>query len=233
MTSEPGSVTSKAPDPNQDDPLQSAKIPLKQKGLDIASQMRSVAQAEPDLARAIGDYSSSVEQTLGVIEAIETTLQHKRRQIDVIQARQKVLAREYKELGKTLELATKDLARQFAGIIRDLEANLPIVKPAPKEGSETRETAAQRPADGAAETTASAVETEAAKASEASDAADTPPADAKAAPEEDSGLDLDTADLPPVPEFLGDRQDPPNAKDDKASEDSGLGMRGWWKQGKK
>jgi hypothetical protein len=125
MTSEPASLSNQGRDADRDDPLDAAKVPLKQTSLDIASQMRSVKEAEPDLARAVGDYSTSVKQTLGVIEAIEETLQHKRKQIDVIQARQAALAREYRELGKTLELATKDLARQFTGIIHSPQSSRP------------------------------------------------------------------------------------------------------------
>ncbi len=85
--------------------------------------MRSVKQAEPDLASAVGNYSASVEQTLSVIEAIEETLRHKRRQIEEIQTRQKASALEYRQLGGFLESATKDLAHQFAGIISDLETD--------------------------------------------------------------------------------------------------------------
>ncbi len=109
--------------PDRDEPLEAAKIPLKNKGMDIASQMRL---AEPNHASALGHYSPSVEQTLSVIEAIENKLQHKRRQIEEIQTRYEALALESREIGRTLESATKDLAEQFAGIISDLETDIPI-----------------------------------------------------------------------------------------------------------
>jgi chromosome segregation ATPase len=112
--------------PDRDEPLEAAKIPLKNKGMDIASQMRLVKKAEPNHASALGHYSPSVEQTLSVIEAIENKLQHKRRQIEEIQTRYEALALESREIGRTLESATKDLAQQFAGIISDLETDIPI-----------------------------------------------------------------------------------------------------------
>jgi hypothetical protein len=99
MTSEPASVTSQLQEVDLDEPRKVAKIPLKNKGLDIASQMRAVKQAKPDLASAVGNYSTSVDQTLGVIEAIEATLQQKRRQIEEIQTRQEALALEAVFLG--------------------------------------------------------------------------------------------------------------------------------------
>jgi primosomal replication protein N len=122
MTSK--SVAGQVQVPDRDEPLEAAKIPLKHKGLDIASQMRSVKQAKPDLASAVGNYSVSIEQTLSVIEAIEATLQHKRRQIEEIQTRQEALALEYRKLGRSLESETKDMAQQFAGFISDLETDI-------------------------------------------------------------------------------------------------------------
>lgn len=250
MTSEPASLSNQGRNSDRDDPLDAAKIPLKQTGLDIASQMRSVREAEPDLARAVGDYSTSVKQTLGVIEAIEETLQHKRKQIDEIQARQAVLAREYRELGQTLEQATKDLARQFTGIIRGLETNSPIAaqpaqasaKATPETGTAAPQPTAAPPAKPSLEPTAEAIartapETAAAGAepptrSTPDQAADGATDDATEI-DETSLLDLDTSDLPPVPEFLGDRQNVPDPKGDGASENSGLGTRGWWRHGKK
>ncbi len=122
MTSK--SVTGQVQVPDRDEPLEAAKIPLKHKGLDIASQMRSVKQAKPDLASSVGNYSVSIEQTLSVIEAIEATLQHKRRQIEEIQTRQEALALEYRKLGRSLESETKDMAQKFAGFISDLETDI-------------------------------------------------------------------------------------------------------------
>jgi archaellum component FlaC len=121
MTSKPAASYVEAPD--GDEQLEAAKIPLKKKGLDIASQMQSVKQAEPDLSSVVGN---SVEQTLSVIEAIEHTLQHKRKQIDEIQTRHEALAREYRRLGGSLASVNKDLAQQFSGIISDLETDIPI-----------------------------------------------------------------------------------------------------------
>jgi primosomal replication protein N len=122
MTSK--SVTGQVQVPDRDEPLEAAKIPLKHKGLDVASQMRSVKQAKPDLASSVGNYSVSIEQTLSVIEAIEATLQHKRRQIEEIQTRQEALALEYRKLGRSLESETKDMAQKFAGFISDLETDI-------------------------------------------------------------------------------------------------------------
>jgi chromosome segregation ATPase len=173
MTSKPAASHVQALD--RDEPLEAAKIPLKNKGLDIASQMRSVKQAEPDLASAVGNYSASIEQTLSVIEAIEETLRHKRRQIEEIQTRQEALALEYRRLGGSLVSVSKDLAQQFAGIISDLETDIPSTDP---------------PADNAPE----------------SDANAEPLVDSTHETGEASDLDLETSDLPPVPEFLGERQ---------------------------
>ena len=111
MTSEPASVTSHLQELDLDEPREAAKIPLRNKGLDIASQMQSVERAEPDLASAVGNYSTSVDQTLGVIEAIEATLQKKRGQIEEIQTRQEILALEYRQLGRSLDTATKEIGR--------------------------------------------------------------------------------------------------------------------------
>lgn len=223
MTSEPASVTSQRREPDRDEPLESAKIPLKYKGLDIASQMRSVKDAEPDLARAVGDYSASVEQTLGVIEAIEKTLLGKRRQIDEIQARQRVLAREYSDLGKSLQSATHDLAQQFARIISDLETDRPLAEPPVKKGPDVEAASAALPAD-------PAVEPSAAKAPDAEHKpTDKGPGESGKAP----GLGLDASDLPPVPEFLGDRQRTLDQSDNGDAEGAGSGSRGWWKHSRK
>lgn len=228
MTSEPAGVTSHMREPDRDESQESAKIPLKYKGLDIASQMRSVKQAEPDLARAVGHYSASVEQTLSAIGAIEKTLQNKRRQIDEIQARQQALAREYRDLGRSLEMATKDLAQQFAAIIRDLESDLPVAEPPAEEAAATG-----APEMGAPATGATGAEPPANKALETSEPGHEPPADGPPETAKAPALDLDTADLPPVPEFLGDRQKPLNQKDDGDPEGTGSGARGWWKHGRK
>ncbi len=204
--------------PDRDEPLEAAKIPLKNKGLDIASQMQSVKQAEPDLARMVGNYSTSVEQTLGVIEAIETTLQQKRRQIEEIQARQEMLALEYRQLGRSLGTATKDLARQFADIITDLETDKPVAKAPADEARETSETGTETPAD---------------KAPETSEISTEPPAGSTLETGAASGLDLETSDLPPVPEFLGNRENHPDHTGDGTPRDTGSGARAWWKHGKK
>ncbi len=218
MTSEPASVTSHLREPDRDQPLEAARIPLKHKGLDIASQMSSVKAAESDLARAVGTYSASVEHTLSVIEAIEQTVQRKRRQIDEIRARQDVLAREYRELGKSLDSAAKDLAQQFAGIIRDLEKDLPLAGPPADEAPESGANGAECPAD---------------KAQATSDTAAKPPAEDPPESAKASALDLDAADLPPVPEFLGDRHKPSNQTDGGEAGAGDSGPRGWWRQAKK
>lgn len=257
MTSEPASVISHLQESDWDEPLEAAKIPLKNKGLDIASQMQSVEQAGPDLASAVGSYSASVDQTLGVIEAIEATLQQKRRQIEEIQARQEILALEYRQLGRSLDTATKDLAEQFFDIIADLESNMAIAKqPAgqARETSETSDARAEPPAGQARETSVTSVTSDARaepaadKAPETNETKAEPPADSApetsdaiadaptdSAPETDeaSGLDLETSDLPPVPEFLGGRQDFSDQMDDDTSRDTGSGPRGWWKHAKK
>jgi chromosome segregation ATPase len=144
MMSKPASVISH--------PQEAAKIPLKGRGLDIASQMESVKRAEPDLVGAVGDYSASVAQALGMIEAIEAKVQQKREQIEEIQARQELLAREYRQLGETLDTATKDLAEEFFEIIADLEADRPIAVPSAETAFEARETHAEPPAELASET---------------------------------------------------------------------------------
>ncbi len=218
MTSEPASVTSHQQEVDLDEPRKVAKIPLKNKGLDIASQMQSVKQAGPDLASAVGSYSTSVDQTLGVIEAIEATLQQKRRQIEEIQARQEMLALEYRQLGRSLDTATKDLAQQFADIITDLETDKAIAKPPADKAPETNETRAEPPAE---------------SAPEMSDAIAEARADSTPETDEASGLDLETSDLPPVPEFLGGRQDSSDQMDDDTSRVTGSGPRGWWKPAKK
>ncbi len=139
MMSQPASVTSHLQELDLDEPREAVKIPLRNKGLDIASQMQSVGQAGPDLASAVGDYPTSVDQTLGVIESIEATLQQKRRRIEEIQARQEILALEYRQLGRSLDTATKDLAQQFADIITDLETDKAIAKPPADSTPETDE----------------------------------------------------------------------------------------------
>jgi hypothetical protein len=272
MMSKPASVTSHAQESIRDEPTEAAKIPLKGKGLDIASQMQSVKQAEPDLAGAVGDYSTSVAQTLGVIEAIEATLQQKRRQIEEIQARQKVLAREYRQLGESLDTATKDLAEEFFEIIADLEANRPIAVPPTETAFEVCETHIEPLAETAPEVEEILTDPSAVKASVTSDIFDEPPRDtspetisdangartvpqaefasetapetaseaapemaSEMAPETDEALDLDQAlsDLPPVPEFLGERQDTSDQNGDGVSRDAGASSRPWWKHGKK
>jgi hypothetical protein len=253
MTSEPASVISHLQESDRDEPLEAVKIPLKHKGLDIASQMRSVKQAEPDLASAVGNYSTSVDHTLGVIEAIEATLQRKRRQIEEIQARQEILALEYRQLGRSLDTATKDLADQFIDIIADLETAILAAQPpaagppaagppadeasalnAPAEtASETNDTSIEPPAEKAPETSDTNAEQSAEKAPETSETITEPPAEK--APETSEALDLERelSDLPPVPEFLGGRQDSSDQMDDSASRDTGSGSRPWWKHTKK
>ena len=181
MMSEPASVISHLQEPDRDEPLKAAKIPLKHKGLDIASQMRSVEQAGPDLASAVGNYSTSVDRTLGVIDAIEATLQRKRRQIEEIQARQEILALEYRQLGRSLDTATKDLAQQFIDIITDLETDKPAAEPPAEppaeEAPETNATSAEPPAEKAPETNATSAEPPAEKAPETSATSAEPPAE--------------------------------------------------------
>jgi hypothetical protein len=239
MTSEPASVISHLQEPDPGEPLEAAKIPLRTKGLDIARQMQSVEQAGPDLASAVGSYSTSVDQTLGVIEAIEATLQQKRRQIEEIQARQEILALEYRQLGRSLDTATKDLAAQFFDIIADLKSDMAIAKPPTgqarksSETSETSDAGAEPPADEAPETNETKAEPPADSASETSAAIADAPADSAPETDEASGLDLETSDLPPVPEFLGGRQDSSDQMDDDTSRVTGSGPRGWWKPAKK
>ena len=239
MTSEPASVISHLQEPDPGEPLEAAKIPLRTKGLDIARQMQSVEQAGPDLASAVGSYSTSVDQTLGVIEAIEATLQQKRRQIEEIQARQEILALEYRQLGRSLDTATKDLAEQFFDIIANLESDMAIAKPPAGQAretsvtSETSDAGAEPPADEAPETNETKAEPPADSASETSDAIADAPADSAPETDEASGLDLETSDLPPVPEFLGGRQDSSDQMDDDTSRVTGSGPRGWWKPAKK
>ncbi len=233
MISKPASVTNHLQEPDRDEPLEAAKIPLKNKGLDIASQMRSVKQARPDLARMAGQFSTSVEQTLNVISAIEATLQHKRRQFEEIQARQEMLALEYRQLGGSLDTATKDLAQQFADTITDLETVEPVAKSPSDAAPETDKPVAKPPADEARETSEIGTETPADKAPETSEIGTEPPADSTPETGAASGLDLEASDLPPVPEFLGDRKNHPDHTGDGTPRDTGSGTRAWWKHGKK
>ncbi len=76
--------------------------------------------AEEDLARAADNYSTRIEQTLGMIETIEKNLREKRKRIEEIQTRHEDLALQYGQLGKSLDSATADLTQQFAGVISDL-----------------------------------------------------------------------------------------------------------------
>lgn len=280
MMSKPASVISH--------PQEAAKIPLKGRGLDIASQMESVKRAEPDLVGAVGDYSASVAQALGMIEAIEAKVQQKREQIEEIQARQELLAREYRQLGETLDTATQDLAEEFFEIIADLEANRPIAVPPAEAAFEARETHVAPPAETAPQTEEIPTGPPAVKASATSEVFAEPPREAapetvsdangartvrqaetapetapeavsetaleltsetapetaseaapemasEMAPETDEALDLDQAlsDLPPVPEFLGERQDTSDQNGDGVSRDAGASSRPWWKHGKK
>lgn len=278
MTSEPASVISQLQEPDRGEPLEAAKIPLKHKGLDIASQMLSVELAGPELASAVGNYSTSVDRTLSVIEAIEATLQRKRRQIEEIQARQEILALEYRQLGRSLDTATKDLADQFIDIIADLETAQLAAEPlaAKLSADEARETnapaaavletseisaeppaemapemsdiSAEPPAEMAPETSEISAEPPVEKGFETSDTSAEPPvrkafetsgttteSTAAKDPETSEALDLDLelSDLPPVPEFLGGRQDSSEQNEYIASRDAGPGSRPWWKHGKK
>lgn len=237
MTSEPASVSSHQPEPDGDGPLEAAKLPLKHTGLDIAGQMQSVARAETDLARMVGDYSATVDNTLCVIEIIEETLQQKRKQIAEIQARQEALALEYRQLGRSLDSATRDLAQQFSDIIKDLETDGPISGPTagPISGEsgkapEASEKIAEALADKAPEASGATADTPADRAAEASEKIASALAESAAQSEAATGLDLETSDLPPVPEFLGDRHDSSSQRDDEPR-DGGSGSRGWWKKG--
>ena len=87
---------------------------------DIASLVNATHTAEEGLARAADNYSTRIEQTLGIIEAIEKNLREKRKRIEEIQTRHEDLAFQYRQLGKSLDSATADLTQQFAGVISDL-----------------------------------------------------------------------------------------------------------------
>ncbi len=76
--------------------------------------------AEEALARAADNFSTRIEQTLGMIETIEKSLREKRKRIEEIQTRHEDLALQYRQLGKSLDSATADLTQQFAGVISDL-----------------------------------------------------------------------------------------------------------------
>ncbi len=87
---------------------------------DIVSIVNATHTAEDGLARAADNYSARIEQTLGMIEAIEKNLREKRKRIEEIQTRHEDLALQYRQLGKSLDSATADLTQQFAGVISDL-----------------------------------------------------------------------------------------------------------------
>lgn len=260
MMSKPASVTSYAQGSPRDEPSEAAKIPLRGKGLDIASQMQSVKCAEPDLMGAVGDYSVSVAQTLDVIEAIEATLQQKRGQIQEIQARQEILAREYRQLGRTLDAAARDLAEQFIDIIADLESGQfaaaeefaltqnsvaaettngsglgsPGTRPPEANQSAASVSGVEAPAEIASGAREAEFERSAEKTAEA-----TAETGAERSPEKaqdgDRALDLDLelSELPPVPEFLGGSQEAADKSNDGAGRASEAGSRPWWKHAKK
>ena len=236
---------------------------MKQKGVDIASQMQSVRQAGPDLARMTSQTSTSADQTLNVIAAIEKTLQQKRSQVEEIRARQKALAREFRQLNQSLDVATKDLAQQFTGIIKGLQTDTVAAKvtvnPAPAAGETgmkepsgaamgSAQTAAKAPEHTVSETNEAGAEPPANTTAEKSEENAKAPADvdpakqetgakktADNAPESGQTLELDKeiSDLPPVPGFLGDRETPSNKKEAGTSQDSGSSARAWWKHAKK
>ncbi len=94
----------------------------------IASLVNATHTAEDGLARAADNYSARIEQTLGMIEAIEKNLREKRKRIEEIQTRHENLALQYRQLGKTLDSATADLTQQIADVISDLGNDGAIAK---------------------------------------------------------------------------------------------------------
>ena len=76
------------------------------------------------------------------------------------------------------------MAQQFASFISDLETDIPIAKPPADKAPETSEASAEPLVDSTPETG------------------------------EVLNPGLETSDLPPVPEFLSDRQKPLDQKDD-------------------
>lgn len=87
---------------------------------DTVSNGSAKDPTEEDLARKADNYSTRIENTLGMIEAIEKSLLEKRRRFKEIKATHESLTSLYKQLGKSLDAATADLTHQFTSVIDDL-----------------------------------------------------------------------------------------------------------------
>ncbi len=96
---------------------------------DIASFVKVTNTGAEELTRAADNYSTRIEQTLGMIEAIEKNLREKRKRIEEIQARHEDLELQYRQLGKSLDSATAELTQHFAGVISNLGNDGAISKP--------------------------------------------------------------------------------------------------------
>ena len=102
---------------------------MKPEGIDIASHMESGKQPEPDLSLVAAKLATSIEGILSAITSVEGALQEKRRQIEAIKNRQEDLAREYCQLGTSLDAASCDLAHQFNRVASHLDGNVVVSNP--------------------------------------------------------------------------------------------------------
>ena len=94
-----------------------------------ACQKRESNQDEQDFSRVADNYSASIKQSLSVVRVLENMLQEKRERIEEIQTRHEDLAREYRQLGRTLDSLTLDLAQLCSSVIDDLRSDDEIAKP--------------------------------------------------------------------------------------------------------
>jgi hypothetical protein len=95
---------------------------------DVASLENASRSAKESIDHAANDYSACVERLLRVMTIIEETLRERRGRIEAIRTRHQDLVREYRQLGKSLEAETSDLARKFTGVISDLGTDVEIVR---------------------------------------------------------------------------------------------------------
>lgn len=93
---------------------------------DINSLDKATQTAKESLTCAADNYSAYFERILRVIGIIEEDIREKRSRIEEIQTRHEQLVIEYRQLGKSLESETSDLAQKFIGAINDLGTDATI-----------------------------------------------------------------------------------------------------------
>lgn len=144
MTSQPKRIAKKMQVPEESDETTPETVTMTPEGLDISHQMQAAKQVwqtetkkifkesegedstkqvrkqtKSDPAQIPGKSPASIEHILSTIEAIEETLEEKRRLIVEIQDRQRDLAEEYNKLGQTLDDISTDLSQQFVEFMND------------------------------------------------------------------------------------------------------------------